>query len=102
MVSVTRASGERVINFNASGTVATTDSGPYSFGDGDPAFTIRITDDRGAKALGGLDQFGIVPRTVAGLRGILFAPFLHANFTHLIANTPSPFDRLSLVVVPPE
>jgi site-specific recombinase XerD len=22
--------------------------------------------------------------------------------THLIANTPSPFDRLSLVVVPPE
>jgi membrane associated rhomboid family serine protease len=36
---------------------------------------------------GGLDQFGIVPRTVIGLRGLLFAPFLHASFAHLIANT---------------
>jgi membrane associated rhomboid family serine protease len=36
---------------------------------------------------GSLIQFGIVPRTQSGLRGILFAPFLHANFTHLIANT---------------
>lgn len=31
--------------------------------------------------------FGIVPRTVDGLRGILFAPFLHANTAHLVANS---------------
>jgi membrane associated rhomboid family serine protease len=35
----------------------------------------------------GLDIFGILPREPIGLRGILFAPFLHANFPHLIANT---------------
>lgn len=38
--------------------------------------------------LGGrLNQFGIVPRQLIGLRGIVFAPFLHGNFAHLIANT---------------
>jgi membrane associated rhomboid family serine protease len=31
--------------------------------------------------------FGIRPRTVEGLWGILVAPFLHANPEHLIANT---------------
>ncbi|KPQ34137.1 MAG: rhomboid-related protein [Phormidesmis priestleyi Ana] len=37
---------------------------------------------------GGLDQwFGIRPRTISGLWGIVFAPFLHGNFAHLIANT---------------
>jgi membrane associated rhomboid family serine protease len=35
----------------------------------------------------GLDQFGIVPRQLAGLWGILVAPFLHASFAHLLANT---------------
>lgn len=35
----------------------------------------------------GLNLFGILPREVIGLRGIVFAPFLHANFPHLIANT---------------
>jgi membrane associated rhomboid family serine protease len=34
-----------------------------------------------------LDIFGIIPRTFIGLRGILFAPFLHGGFPHLIANT---------------
>ncbi|CAN5329698.1 rhomboid family intramembrane serine protease [soil metagenome] len=47
---------------------------------------------------GGLRQFGIRPRTVEGLRGILFAPFLHANFTHLIANT-IPFATLGWFVM---
>ncbi|MEL7071493.1 MAG: rhomboid family intramembrane serine protease [Cyanobacteria bacterium J06581_3] len=38
--------------------------------------------------LGGwLDTFGILPRTAIGLRGILFSPFLHGNFMHLISNT---------------
>ena len=34
-----------------------------------------------------LDIYGIYPRNVVGLRGILFAPFLHGNFPHLIGNT---------------
>ena len=39
-------------------------------------------------AFGGqLEAFGIVPRTSRGLLGILFAPFLHAGFSHLLANT---------------
>lgn len=36
---------------------------------------------------GALNDFGIRPRTVSGLWGILFAPFLHGNFAHLFANT---------------
>lgn len=36
---------------------------------------------------GGLDQFGIHPRTLVGLRNIFLAPFLHADFGHLFANT---------------
>jgi len=35
----------------------------------------------------GLDGDGITPRTLPGLLGILLAPFLHASFGHLIANT---------------
>ena len=30
---------------------------------------------------------GIIPRKIYGLPGILFAPFLHANFNHLFFNT---------------
>ncbi len=33
-----------------------------------------------------LDQDGIRPRSADGLTGILWAPFLHADFAHLIAN----------------
>ncbi len=36
---------------------------------------------------GKLDSFGIIPHRIIGLRGILFAPFLHGGFGHLIANT---------------
>ncbi|AFZ36164.1 Rhomboid family protein [Stanieria cyanosphaera PCC 7437] len=36
---------------------------------------------------GKLDRFGIQPHNIIGLRGILFAPFLHGGFSHLIANT---------------
>ena len=35
----------------------------------------------------GLDILGILPRNPIGLRGILFAPFLHGGFAHLAANT---------------
>ena len=34
-----------------------------------------------------LIQFGILPRTIVGLRGLLFAPFLHSGLPHAIANT---------------
>lgn len=47
---------------------------------------------------GALDTFGIVPRTLTGLRGIVFGPFLHANFPHLMANT-LPFIILGWFVV---
>jgi membrane associated rhomboid family serine protease len=36
---------------------------------------------------GALVGLGVVPRTLAGLWGVLFAPFIHGSFTHLIANT---------------
>ena len=34
-----------------------------------------------------LDSYGIRPHSLIGLRGILFAPFLHGGFGHLIGNT---------------
>ena len=36
---------------------------------------------------GRLDRFGIRPRRLDGLDGIVFSPFLHSGFGHLIANT---------------
>jgi membrane associated rhomboid family serine protease len=36
---------------------------------------------------GALDRFGVRPRSLEGLAGIAFAPFLHADFGHLFANT---------------
>jgi membrane associated rhomboid family serine protease len=33
------------------------------------------------------NNFGIIPRRIEGIKGILFAPFLHANFAHLVSNT---------------
>ena len=36
---------------------------------------------------GRLDRFGIRPRQVDGLDGIVLSPFLHSGFGHLIANT---------------
>jgi membrane associated rhomboid family serine protease len=45
-----------------------------------------------------LAQYGIVPRNIVGLRGILFAPFLHGGWGHLIANT-IPFIILGWLVM---
>jgi membrane associated rhomboid family serine protease len=47
---------------------------------------------------GKLDYFGIIPGSVIGLRGILFAPFLHGNFVHLAANT-IPFITLGWLIM---
>jgi len=38
---------------------------------------------------GVLDRYGVRPRSLIGLRGILFMPFLHGGLGHLIANTPT-------------
>ncbi len=45
-----------------------------------------------------LDSWGIVPRTLSGLWGLLFSPFLHGGFAHLIANTV-PFITLGFLVM---
>ncbi|HTL59771.1 MAG TPA: rhomboid family intramembrane serine protease [Candidatus Limnocylindrales bacterium] len=45
--------------------------------------------------------FGIVPRTEAGLLGILFGPLLHANLQHLLANALPLFVLLVLLLSNP-
>lgn len=44
-----------------------------------------------------MDEWGIRPRTASGLAGVVLAPFLHADFAHLMANT-APFVVLGLLV----
>jgi membrane associated rhomboid family serine protease len=44
-----------------------------------------------------LAGFGIVPRTVPGLIGIVFSPLLHASPAHLLANALPLFVLLSLL-----
>ena len=34
-----------------------------------------------------LNQYGIVPRRINSLPGIIFAPFLHGSYRHLVANS---------------
>ncbi len=45
-----------------------------------------------------LNSLGIRPRNTAALAGVLWAPFLHAGFTHLIANTV-PFAVLGGIIL---
>ena len=47
---------------------------------------------------GSLDTLGVQPRTLVGLRGILFMPFLHNGFGHVLANT-IPFFILGWLVM---
>jgi len=44
-----------------------------------------------------LDRYGIEPRDVDGLDGIVAAPFLHVGFGHLVANT-IPFVVMGAVI----
>jgi membrane associated rhomboid family serine protease len=46
---------------------------------------------------GRLDAYGIEPRETDGLDGVVWAPFLHAGFDHLIGNT-IPFLVLGLAI----
>lgn len=47
-------------------------------------WAIEIID---AITRGALEQFGVRPLNVEGLRGVLFAPLLHDDWGHLLANT---------------
>ena len=44
-----------------------------------------------------LDEYGIEPRELDGLVGVVAAPFLHADFGHLLANT-IPFLVLGIMI----
>jgi membrane associated rhomboid family serine protease len=44
-----------------------------------------------------LDQYGVRPHRISGLRGIPFAPFLHVGWNHLISNTV-PLAVLAIVI----
>ncbi|MGI0485060.1 rhomboid family intramembrane serine protease [Pantanalinema rosaneae CENA516] len=64
------------------------------------AWTLEIIDQFLLRSVSRttLDVYGIVPQSLIGLRGILFAPFLHGNFAHLIGNT-IPFVVLGWLVM---
>ena len=47
---------------------------------------------------GSLLRMGVIPRTAAGLRGILIAPFLHGSLNHIVANS-IPFVALGWMVM---
>ncbi|NIH18776.1 rhomboid family intramembrane serine protease [Morganella morganii] len=49
---------------------------------------------------GGLTALGIEPRTVNGLFGIFFAPFIHSSWGHLFSNLP-PLVILSVLLMIP-
>lgn len=49
---------------------------------------------------GGLTALGIEPRTVNGLFGIFFAPFIHSSWGHLFSNLP-PLLILSVLLMIP-
>ena len=44
-----------------------------------------------------LNEFGVMPRSVVGLRGILFSPLLHGDWAHLLANVAPLGVMLSLL-----
>ena len=54
------------------------------------AFALLLWTSHLVEYLSGIDftQFGIYPRRVVGLVGVLCAPFIHASVSHLFANTP--------------
>ena len=36
---------------------------------------------------GSLNQYGVQPRVASGIYGVLFSPFLHGSFSHIIGNS---------------
>lgn len=47
----------------------------------------------------GPNHLGIIPRTLIGLRGIIFSPFLHGDFNHLFFNSIPFFVLANLVLI---
>lgn len=45
-----------------------------------------------------LGMHGVLPRTASGLQGILFSPFLHGSYDHLLSNT-TPFILLMAALI---
>lgn len=43
-------------------------------------------------------NLGIFPRTDFGLKGILFSPWIHGNWSHLMSNTPPLFALMTLIL----
>jgi len=74
---------------------AITDNLVLLFGLAGFAWALEILD---LLLFGLLDNFGIIPRRLSGIRGIFASPFLHAGFGHLISNT-IPFLILGGVVL---
>ncbi len=60
-------------------------------------WAVELVDWLGGRWLE-LDRFGIRPRQIAWLPGIVLAPFLHAGWAHLAANS-LPFLVLGLLVI---
>ena len=54
------------------------------------AFALLLWAVKLVEYFGVLDftRFGIYPRRLGGLAGVLCAPFIHGSFAHLFANTP--------------
>ncbi|HKK75379.1 MAG TPA: rhomboid family intramembrane serine protease [Saprospiraceae bacterium] len=54
----------------------------------------------GLQALLGFDfgYYGVYPRTLFGLRGILFSPMIHGDWGHLLANTPPLFAMSAMIL----
>ena len=44
-----------------------------------------------------LYQFGVNPRTISGLKGIIFSPFIHGDFGHIINNSLPIFILSSMI-----
>ena len=47
---------------------------------------------------GALLWLGVMPRTLLGIRGVLFAPFLHGSMAHIVSNS-LPFLFLGWIVI---
>lgn len=45
-----------------------------------------------------IGDWGIFPRTDFGLKGILFSPWIHGSWAHLISNTPPLFALMTLIL----
>ena len=63
-----------------------------------PAVTMIVGTLVGVLSARSAAQLAVVPRTGAGLVGLVTAPFIHANFGHLAANLP-PFLVLGFLVL---